>query len=60
VLRWNQTLIRATAAAAVAALVLTTIVGAFQLPGLAVVSIVVLGVGIAVTAVLVSARRRRD
>ena len=59
-LRWNQTLIRATAAAAVAALVLTTIVGAFQLPGLAVVSIVVLGVGIAVTAVLVSARRRRD
>ena len=59
-LRWNPTLVRATAAAAVAALVLTTIVGAFQLPGLAFVSIVVLGVGIAVAAVLVSARRRRD
>lgn len=59
-LRWSPTLIRATAAAAVAALVLTTVVGAFQLPGLALVSIVVLGVGAAVAAVLVSARRRKD
>lgn len=59
-LRWSPTLIRATAAAAVAALVLTTVVGAFQLPGLALMSIVVLGVGIAVAAVLVSARGRKD
>lgn len=59
-LRWSPTLIRATAAAAVAALVLTTVAGAFQLPGLAVVSIVVLGVGVAVAAVLVAARRTRD
>lgn len=58
-LRWSPTLIRATAAAAVAALVLTTVAGAFQLPGLALVSIVVLGVGAAVAAVLVSARRRK-
>lgn len=58
-LRWSPNLIRATAAAAVAALVLTTVLGAFRLPGLAVVSIVVLGVGIAVAAVLVSARRPR-
>lgn len=59
-LRWSPTLIRATAAAAVAALVLTTVVGAFQLPGLALVAIVVLGVGVAVAAVLVSARRTRE
>lgn len=59
-LRWSPTLIRATAAAAVAALVLTTVVGAFQLPGTAVVAIVVLGVGVAVAAVLVAARRTRD
>jgi Na+(H+)/acetate symporter ActP len=55
-LRWNPTLIRATAA--VAALVVTTVAGAVQLPGAAAVALVLIGIGVAVAAVLVSARRR--
>lgn len=58
-LRWNPTLIRATAAAAVAAVVLTTVAGAFQLAGPALVAIVLLGIGVAVGADVVSARRRQ-
>ncbi|WP_300014056.1 hypothetical protein [Pseudonocardia sp.] len=58
-LRWNPTLVRATAAAAVAALVLTTVGGAAQLPGLALVALVLIGVGVAVGAVVLTARRDR-
>lgn len=57
-LRWNRTLIRATAAAAVAGLVLTTVAGAVQLPGPALVALVLLGIVVAVVAVVVSSRER--
>lgn len=56
-LRWNPTLVRATAAAAVVAMVLTTVAGAFGMPGVALLVLLPVAVGIAVVAVVAHARR---
>lgn len=58
-MRWSRTTFRATAVAAIAAMVLTTVAGAFGLPGPALLTLVLFGVVVAVVAVLVTGRERQ-
>lgn len=56
-MRWSPGFIRATAVAAVAAMALTTVGGAVQLPGAALLAVVALGTAAAVVAVVLHGRR---
>lgn len=59
-LRWNRTLVRATAGAAVAGLVITSIGGVIGLPGPALLAALVAGVAIAVAVALTGKREEEQ